>query len=218
MPRKALVLDYGGVLYHPAPGYHEELRRAIARFLSTLGARATDDSIDEALSAAVVAEEVQHSLYHAASVVLARHGLRPSPGRARRLASLMRSVIVAYSTLDPGAERLIRWAHSRGVAVGILSNTWCGECIIDALERDGLLDEIDALVPSDAIGYRKPRREAFNAILSLLSADPRATAYIDDDEGNVEAGRAFGLGLAIRHDGRRLDLYIPLLEEFYSSR
>ena len=218
MPRRALVLDYGGVLYRPAPGYHEEMRRAIARFLAALGARATDESIDEALAAAVVARDVQHSLYHAASVILARHGLRPSPGRARRLASLMRSVIVSNSVLDPGAVELINWAHSRGVAVGVLSNTWCGVCIIDALERDGLLDEIDALVTSDAIGYRKPRREAFEAILSLLSADPRQTAYIDDEEANVEAARGAGIGLALRHDGRRLSLYIPLLEGFYSSR
>ncbi len=216
--RKALILDYGGVLYHPSPDYHEEMRRAVARFLASLGARATPESIDEALASAVVAEDVQHSLYHAASVLLAAHGIRPSPGRARRLAELMRSVIVSSSVLDPGAEALVRWAHSRGVAVAVLSNTWCGVCIIDALERDGLLDEIDALVTSDAIGYRKPRPEAFRETFKVLGADPASTAYIDDSEDNVEAARRYGVGLPLRHDGRRLDLYIPILEEFYSSR
>ena len=218
MPRRALILDYGGVLYHPAPGYHEAMRRAIAGFLESLGARPTPESIDEALAAAVVAPEVQHTLFHAASTLLAAHGLRPSPGRAKALASLMRSVIVSHSLLDPGAPRLIAWARSRGVAVGILSNTWCGACIIDVLERDGLLDSIDALVTSDAIGYRKPRMEAYRAATSLLSADPRATVYIDDEEANVEAARSYGIGLAIRHEGGRLDAYIPLLEEYYSSR
>jgi HAD superfamily hydrolase (TIGR01509 family) len=156
--------------------------------------------------------DIQHSVYHAASVILAWHGLRPSPGRVSALARLISQVIVAASRPAPGARELLEWVHSRGVAVAIVSNNWCGHCILEALERDGLSELVDVVVSSDWVGYRKPRREILEAALTLLSADPERSLYIDDVGEYVEAARSLGVH-ALVHDGRRLDEYIPVVEE-----
>ncbi len=217
---RLLVLDYGYTLYRFSPAYPRLLHEALAEHLRSLGAEASAETVARVMDSwgeGASRASVQRSVYHAAAVLLLSHGLRATPGRMRETALLIRRLVSSLAYPAPGARELLEWCRSRGVAVAILSNNWCGECIIDTLERDGLADYVDLVVSSDWVGYRKPLREALEEPLRLLGVEGSRAALIDDYREAVEAARGV-YGLAVLHDGRRLDEWIPVLEAFYSSR
>ncbi|AEM38612.1 HAD-superfamily hydrolase, subfamily IA, variant 3 [Pyrolobus fumarii 1A] len=219
MPRNpTLLLDLGGVIYLTNEWYEETLYETAARHLRALGADATPDSVRRVMDTWRLDVSVQQSIVYAAAVLLAEHGLTPTPSRAEALARVLQSAVLSGVYVAPGTYELLRWAKRNGILVGIVSNNWCYECVRLLLERDDLAHLVDTVVTSDIVGFCKPHTKIYEAAMQLLRADPAKTAFIDDYEPNVEGARRAGIGLAIHHDGKPLDHYIPVLERFYSSR
>ncbi len=214
----ALLLDIGGVIYKTLPWYEELLYSSLERHLGALGVKVDRGFLERVLSGWRISLDIQQNIVYAAAVVLAEAGVTPSLSRARALAVAMKNAVLSSVYVAEGVYELLEWARSRGLRVGVVSNNWCYECIHQLLVRDGLEHMVDAVVTSDMVGYCKPRREIFEAAFRLLRAEPSRTVFIDDVWENVEGARRAGIGLGIVHDGRPLTDYIPLLEEFYSSR
>jgi putative hydrolase of the HAD superfamily len=70
---------------------------------------------------------------------------------------------------------------SMGLQTGLLSNThWPREFHERLLERDGLLEFIDARVYTSDLTHVKPHPIAFRAVLNELDVAPERTVFVGD--------------------------------------
>jgi HAD superfamily hydrolase (TIGR01509 family) len=79
-------------------------------------------------------------------------------------------------------------------AIGLCSNFSHSETAVSILEQAGLARHLAAVVISDAVGLRKPRREIFEAVLARLGVAPEQTLHVGDSLRADVVGAA-GLGI-----------------------
>jgi putative hydrolase of the HAD superfamily len=89
---------------------------------------------------------------------------------------------VPHTSTDPEARPLFETLRSRGIKVGVLSNTiWPREWHRGFFERDGVLDLIDGDVYTSEIPWTKPAPEAFRSAVEALGlGDPTRCVYVGD--------------------------------------
>lgn len=81
--------------------------------------------------------------------------------------------------------------------LGICSNFSHAETAVDILREGRLADPFHAVVVSERQGWRKPRREIFEAVLSLLEAAPEETLHVGDSlSADVAGAAALGIRTA----------------------
>ena len=81
----------------------------------------------------------------------------------------------------------------RGVRLGVCSNFTDTPTAHRVLERSGLMSQLDGVVISADVGYRKPRPEMFVAALACLGACAEETVHVGDNldadvRGAMEVG------------------------------
>jgi len=102
------------------------------------------------------------------------------------LSSLSRAYTSAFHELppdlNPDALPLLRWLKTRGIRLGITSNTGRtpGFVLRDFLEKEGLAEFFDAMIFSDEVGVRKPNPEIFHLLAERLKADLGSVVHIGD--------------------------------------
>jgi len=83
------------------------------------------------------------------------------------------------------------------VKLGVCSNFSHSQTALRILEEAGLRWHLDAVLVSDATGWRKPRREIFAATCAVLGVTPAETLHIGDHlKLDVAGGAAAGLHTA----------------------
>jgi putative hydrolase of the HAD superfamily len=90
----------------------------------------------------------------------------------------------------PALARVPAWA--RRVRVAVLSNhrsAW----VEAALRRAGVLGLVSPLLVSDRIGALKPHPAAYSGLLAT-GVPPGRILFVDDQEPNLAAARALGIG------------------------
>lgn len=81
-----------------------------------------------------------------------------------------------------------------GLRVGLCSNFSHSETALEVLEAGGLREHLDAVVISDAVGIRKPRREIFDEVLRRLDLPHRDVLHVGDSlRADVGGARACGI-------------------------
>jgi FMN phosphatase YigB (HAD superfamily) len=102
--------------------------------------------------------------------------------------------------LCPGAAEAVRGLASRGIALGIISNTGRtpGLVLRQYLERHDLLRCFRAVSFSDEVGVRKPDAEIFRRTLVKLGPEAgisaAETAHVGDNpHADVEGARSLGM-------------------------
>lgn len=101
-----------------------------------------------------------------------------------------------HTITDPEAEPLLRGLRERGLATGLLSNThWPREWHERWLERDGIVQLLDARVYTSELDYVKPHAPAFQAILAALDiADPATAVFVGDrPHDDISGAQAMGM-------------------------
>jgi HAD superfamily hydrolase (TIGR01549 family) len=98
----------------------------------------------------------------------------------------------------PGASDTLRRLEERGLAIALLSNATDGPYIVRVVERLGWGRYFRPLVVSSDIGVRKPRPEAFQAVLSGWPYAPEEIAMVGDSLHH-DIGGAQALGLRTFH-------------------
>jgi HAD superfamily hydrolase (TIGR01509 family) len=98
----------------------------------------------------------------------------------------------------PGAGETLAALRERGVPLALLSNATDGAAIARVTERFGWRRWFDPFVVSADIGVRKPRREAFEAVLRAWPYAPGEVAMVGDSLRHDIAGAA-ALGLETFH-------------------
>ncbi len=128
-----------------------------------------------------------------------------SPGVARAmtpalfeeaLAGYIEPVLHVPPELMPGAAEAVRELASRGVALGIISNTGRtpGVILRRVLEGHDLLRHFTAVSYSDEVGYRKPDAEIFRRTLAELGVEAGEAAHVGDNPvADVQGAQGVGM-------------------------
>jgi len=212
MSLKAVTFDFWETLVRDSP---ENLRRqralriqALARVLAVAGS-----GIGEAEAAAAY-DRSEHALVER---FWGRHRDPPiaeqvrlvletaSPGVCRvmtpalfeeALAGYIEPVLRVPPELEPSAAEAVRDLASRGVALGIISNTGRtpGVILRRVLERHDLLRHFAVVSYSDEIGYRKPEAEIFRRTLAELGIGAGEAAHVGDNPiADVQGAQGVGM-------------------------
>jgi putative hydrolase of the HAD superfamily len=89
------------------------------------------------------------------------------------------------------------------VRLAVCSNFSHSQTAFAVLEAAGLRWSFDAVVISDAVGFRKPRPEIFRATLGALGTEPEETLHVGDNLAADVAGAA-ALGMRTAWITRRV--------------
>jgi HAD superfamily hydrolase (TIGR01549 family) len=127
--------------------------------------------------------------------------LKAAPGAGLDLESALEEFFraeVEWMRAMPGAGDLLVSLRGRGIRLAMLSNATDGRYIAHVVGRMGWSGFFDPLVVSADIGIRKPRAEAFRAVLGRWDLNPAEIAMVGDSLYH-DVGGAQALGLKTVH-------------------
>jgi putative hydrolase of the HAD superfamily len=90
--------------------------------------------------------------------------------------------------LYPDAGEVLRALSQRGLTLAVVSNF--DSRLIDILQGLGVADRFDGIFVSSAMGYAKPDRRIFDAILNARRLVPEQVLHVGDSIANDIAGAA----------------------------
>ncbi|MGE5175156.1 MAG: HAD family hydrolase [Hyphomicrobiales bacterium] len=157
----------------------------VARFLEIREAnrRRADESGDEITAATSLAESLL--------------AVGAPPLDAARAAAPLRAFFAeeeARIVPLPGATETLAALRARGVPLALLSNATDGSFIERVTVRVGWRAWLDPFVVSADLGVRKPRREAFEAVLGAWPYPPESVAMVGDSlRHDIQGALALGL-------------------------
>ena len=101
---------------------------------------------------------------------------------------------------DPEAANVLRALRTGGLRVGMLSNThWPRAFHERFLERDGLVDLIDARLYTSEMPYQKPHRSAFVTAAEALGVEPARAVFVGDRPwDDISGARSAGMRTVLR--------------------
>jgi len=127
----------------------------------------------------------------------ARLGFDPArvpPDLTERLLGLHMACLAAAAEPLPGcAEVLARLAGRH--RLGLVSNFDYTPTVHRILERIAIRDRFDAVVVSDAVGWRKPSAAIFHAAFARLGIGPAGALFVGD-RPEIDVAGAKGVGMA----------------------
>lgn len=117
-----------------------------------------------------------------------RLGLR-DPALPRELTELHMTLFRGQVTHLPHHPEVLA-ALSESARLAVCSNFSHSQTALRVLEEGGMRWRFDAVVVSDAVGYRKPRPEIFHAVLAALGLPPEQVLHVGDSLSADVAGAA----------------------------
>jgi putative hydrolase of the HAD superfamily len=115
--------------------------------------------------------------------------------------------LFANSTADEAMLAAVAAAKRAGIRTGLISNSW-GEAL--KYDRDAFPDLFDTWVISHEVGLRKPDPEIYALAVERLGLPAEECVFVDDLGGNLKPAAAIGMA-TVKHT--RADATIPQLEE-----
>jgi len=127
--------------------------------------------------------------------ILRRLGLADA-GLAERLTDAHMGLLREHVTYHPHHVAVLDALRGR-VKLAVCSNFSHSQTALRILEDAGLRWHFDAVLVSDATGFRKPRREIFDATCAVLGVAPAEALHVGDHlKLDVAGGTAAGLRMA----------------------
>ncbi len=103
--------------------------------------------------------------------------------------------------LIPGAERLVRDLHARGVPVAVVSASRNAHEVLTAVGLRPLVPVlVDGVVAADRGLPGKPDAATFLEAVRTIGVEPAGAVVVEDAQAGVEAGRSGGFGLVVGID------------------
>ncbi len=156
----------------------EELTRYLTEHDEELFAIAAEDEID---IAAVMRRSFEH------------HGVELEDDDLRLFLTASHDVWASYYALASSTHALLEALRNRGLKLALVSNTASPEWLLrPVLERQGLVERLDAVVLSSEVGKRKPHPAMFERALAEVDAGPAESLFVGDrlDADILGASRA----------------------------
>jgi putative hydrolase of the HAD superfamily len=206
MALEAVVFDWGGTLSLFVEAELVDAWRLVARHLAP-------DREDEVTEVLVAVEEefwattATHQRSATLSQLLAaageRLGLDAAEALLEEAATRHLDAWTPHVRHDPDAVPTLQALRERGLRVGLLSNThWPRTFHEHFLERDGLIDLIDARLYTSEMPFQKPHPSAFRAALDAVEVDdPSRAVFVGDRPfDDISGARAAGLRPVLRRN------------------
>ncbi|HEX6619308.1 MAG TPA: HAD family phosphatase [Solirubrobacteraceae bacterium] len=102
--------------------------------------------------------------------------------------------LFAGAPLDDAMVDGVRAIHDRGIATGLVSNSWGTR----RYPRDLLAELFDGVVISGEEGFRKPDPRMYELGAQRIGAEPSACVFVDDLAFNLDPARELGMA-AVHH-------------------
>lgn len=196
---RGVIFDLGGTLAAPENHLSDDaLDRlnagGLLRWLRQRGLQ-VDDGFFNALVEERRASEVQRS--RVASEVTAADALRPVFRRYRlpQDDGFISEAEVAFFQPElltmhplPGAPEILKRLRARGVRAGLASNASSDYFVQTCCQRLGFDAFLDPIVSSAGVGWQKPDRRIFDAILSAWSINSQQVVMVGDTPAADIAG------------------------------
>jgi putative hydrolase of the HAD superfamily len=101
---------------------------------------------------------------------------------------------------DPDAAGTLTALRADGLGIGMLSNThWPRAFHEHFLDRDGLVDLIDARLYTSEMPYQKPHPSAFVAAAEALGVEPEEAVFVGDRPwDDISGARSTGMRTVLR--------------------
>jgi putative hydrolase of the HAD superfamily len=169
-------------------------------------ARHAPASLDEfALAQRVVDQEVRAPRYEAGrefptrerfDLVLAGLGVANAGDLAERLTALHMGLLARQVRYLAHHAAVLEQLHRR-TQLAVCSNFSHSQTALAVLEAAGLRWHFDAVLVSDAVGFRKPRPEIFRATLGALGVEPEDALHVGDSlSADIAGANALGMQTA----------------------
>ena len=233
MPVEAVIFDWGGTLSiyadvdmvdmwrlaarHLAPDREDELCTRLVEVEARTWERVKADQRSSTLSEilAMASAELELDVAEAVLEEAALHHL---------------DSWTPHIVHDPDAAPVLAALRSEGIRIGLLSNThWPRSFHEHFLERDGLVELIDARLYTSEMSHTKPHPNSFRAALREVGATSPANVVFVGDRlyDDVFGAKALGMRAVLRPNGlvpafdvepdaviERLPELLPLVEEW----
>ncbi|RKR90716.1 putative hydrolase of the HAD superfamily [Micromonospora pisi] len=179
----ALLVDLDGVLRQWDPAVTEAVEREFGLPAGAL----LETAMRWSLLQPAVTGQISHLDWMAG---VAEALAEPAGGRERAVAAV--DQWQAYrGVVDPDVLAFVREVRASGHRVGLATNA------TDRLDTDlatlELVDEVDLVLNSSALGVHKPAKEFFQLACQALGSPPGRVLFVDDDDRSVRGARAAGL-------------------------
>ncbi len=212
MPLRAIVFDLFDTLVDLSMSGLPMVTVGERRFPSTVGAlhelvsehteislEALGDAIwdvDKALRAPRAAEGKELPTLERMQALAEHIGIRDEKLATRLTGTHMRLLRGQVTALDHHPE-VIAALKERDLRVGVCSNFSHSQTALRVLEDADLRWQFDAIIISDAVTWRKPRPEIFQATLASLGVSAEETLHVGDSlKADVAGAQPLGIRTA----------------------
>jgi putative hydrolase of the HAD superfamily len=125
----------------------------------------------------------------------ARTGRRPTDRQMLELAWLWYRPLSEQATVEDGLGEMLDRLRDRGLALGVVSNTFVpGEVLDRHLEQAGLLDKLPVRVYSCDVSYRKPNPNIFRIALERCRLEAPETMFVGNSpKADIRGANRMGM-------------------------
>ena len=175
-----------------APYSASELRKRYRGLIDALRLEQSEKTKTQSFEA--VPAEIEVNLSQVFTLLYSEKGIVPSSQMIADWALMYRAVSLDYVRLYDGAEVLLKELRRRGKKVYLLSNAQ-RLFTEPELRSLGIYDLFDDVLISSDIGFMKPSKQFYTALLKKHGLDPKTSVMIGND-WQADAWGAHNNGLA----------------------
>jgi putative hydrolase of the HAD superfamily len=207
MALEAVVFDWGGTLSLFVEAELVDAWRLVARHLAPEREDEVIEvlvSVEEEFWATTATSQRSGTLAQLLASASERLGLDAAEALLEEAATHHLDAWTPHVHHDPDAAPTLHELRERGLRIGLLSNThWPRAFHEHFLERDGLVDLIDARLYTSEMPFQKPHPSAFRAALDAVEVDDASRAVFVGDRpfDDISGARAAGLRPVLRRNG-----------------
>jgi FMN phosphatase YigB (HAD superfamily) len=115
------------------------------------------------------------------------------PGLVHALLETHRGELAQAALFPPHHRDLLR-RLTRRYRLGVVSNFDYTPTAVGILEREGVRELFDVVLVSDAVGWRKPRRDIFERALTTFGVTPAQALFVGD-RADIDVAGAHAVGI-----------------------
>lgn len=190
--RKALILDFGGVVTRTLFETHDITERALGLTPGTLTWRGPFDPATDPLWVAMQAREITERDYWMTRTREVGRLLGEEWTDMKTFVQRARGAD-AELVLRPEARVAILKAKAAGLKLAILSNELDLFYGVDFRKRFPLIELFDVIVDATYTGILKPDPRAYEQVLTELGLERENCVFVDDQKKNIEGAEAVRL-------------------------
>jgi putative hydrolase of the HAD superfamily len=203
--KRAVLFDLGGTLVHyfssaEASVVYDEALHEVEELLRSRGLLAMEPGEVRARAGSAqgsTGDHRVHPLEERLAHIFQLDGLSESPELERELCQAFMRPVYARGRRYEDTLPALAELRSRGLRLAIVSNTpWGspGQLWRKELRRQGLYDQVDAVVFCTDVGWRKPARQIFEFALAKTKTEAQHSLFVGDNpEWDVAGPRAVGM-------------------------